>query len=368
MICRNKKLSFFLLTLSATVFTACPHAPNDRQGEESPWLKYGLEDHSVHKLRLFDNQLYAITRQRGLYRRNIHDESSEWQYLGFKDTVNGWPNTEGVVDVYINTNKPRQIMISMYQSGYETDPSIHTVYASQDDGVSWQPSDSGLVWDGNDSSLFKALPGELEGMGDKVYAVTTTYGGIYVSDDFGKTWDVFLQGYATTYLDLHIHPLNNQVMWSVTMGPYGDSGIGKTSDGGITWQDLPESFAKLYQFVDDIALDPLDPNIVYVGAEGNIYKTEDFGDAWIQILLGDSTDFRFSLITINDKRPNHIVAHGSNKSNFRSIWESWDGGTSWREIDYPYEFLIHFPSIFDPINDVLYFPTDGGVLKYKSSK
>ncbi len=244
------------------------------------------------------------------------------------------------------------------------------MYVSQDEGVSWQPSDSGLVWvwEGNDSSLYKALPRKFKGVGDKVYAVTTSYGGIYVTGDFGKTWNVFQQYYATGFFNLYIHPVNTQIMWVETTGPYGGSSIGKSSDGGVTWQGLPESFTSRYQFVDDIALHPTYPDIVYVGAEGNVYKTEDFGDIWVQVLSGDSLDISTSLITINDNQPNHLVVYGSNNTIFRSIQESWDGGISWREIDYPYELHIYFRPIFDPINEALYFPTEGGVLKYDSSE
>ena len=148
------------------------------------------------------------------------------------------------------------------------------------------------------------------------------------------------------------------------MGVWGDSHISKSSDGGLSWEGLPESFASLYQFTDDIALHPLDLDIVYVGAEGNVYKTKDFGDTWVQILSGDSLNFSFSFIILNDNQPNHLVIYGSNNTNFRTIQESWDGGISWIEIDYPYEFHIYFRPIFDPINAALYFPTEGGVLKY----
>ncbi|MCH8012308.1 MAG: hypothetical protein IIA61_10240 [Candidatus Marinimicrobia bacterium] len=115
-----------LLSLSMGYFSCDDPDPKEDNDDPSRWSRYGMEDKAIHKLRLFDDQLYAVTRQKGLYRRNIREESSEWEYLGFEDTLNQWPYTEGVADVYINTNKPHRIMVSMYQSGYKTDPAIHT--------------------------------------------------------------------------------------------------------------------------------------------------------------------------------------------------------------------------------------------------
>ena len=360
----NKSKSILLFPI-ILLLTSCPNSPTNTDNDDiSPWSHYGMENKSIRKLRLFDDQIYAITRQKGLYRKDISDEVSEWQYLGFEDTLNEWQFAEGVLDVYVNANIPHRIMVSIYQTGYKTDPSIHTVFVSQDDGVTWQPSDSGLVWGGSDSSLYNALPAKLEGLGDKVYAVTNSYGGIYVSEEFGTTWDVLHKGYTASCHDLYIHPVNTQVMWAVSSGPWGDSSIGKTSDGGITWQGLPQSFASHYQFVDDIALHPINPDIVYVGAEGNVYKTDDFGDTWVQIFSGDSLDISSSTIILNDNQLNHLVVYGSNNTDFRSIQESLDGGISWREINYPYEFHINYRHIFDSLNEALYFPTEEGVLKY----
>ena len=82
--------------LSIGYFSCDDPDPNEDNDEPSRWSRYGMEDMAIQKLQLFDDQLYAITKLRGLYRKNIVDEFSEWQYLGFEDTVSDWRYARGV--------------------------------------------------------------------------------------------------------------------------------------------------------------------------------------------------------------------------------------------------------------------------------
>lgn len=351
----------------ALLLSTCDQNPANGENDP-PWSHFGLADYPDTKLRLFDDQLYAITKQKGLYRKNVLKENADWTYLGFADTVHEWPYTEGVFDVYLNPGTPRRLMVSIYTNGYKTDPSIHTVYVSRDDGATWESSDSGLVYQ-QDDSWYHALPGELVGIGDQVYALCASRG-IYVSEDFGGYWQ--LLRYIAPEISFHslrIHPENPQIMWVIhSGGPFGGSYILKSSDGGMTWQGFSEPLAYISEYIDDLELHPQDVNTVFLGAGGIVYKTEDLGDTWVQILSGASLDINFSWITIDDQQPDHILVLGTNNTVFRSILESWDGGASWTEINYPYEFKFYLKPIYDSLNEAFYFATEGGVLKYKSSE
>ena len=346
-----------LLSLSIGCFSCQDPDPKEDNDEPSRWSPYGMEDKAILKLRLFDDQLYAITKVRGLYRRNIVDEFSEWQYLGFEDTVSDWRYAHGVYDVYINTENPTSIMIAVY----EADSLNSSILVSQDNGVTWLSSDSGMVYEREDS-LYQGSVGEITGVGNIIYG--TGSDGIYVTYDFGVSWHLLIYYDSISYWGLKVHPYNDHILWVIFMGVWGDSNISKSSDGGLSWEGLPESFASLYQFADDIALHPLDEQIVYVSVPSNVYKTEDFGETWVQILSGDSLGYSFSLISIDEKQPNHLVVMGRENINFHPIQETFDGGVSWIKIDYPYDYLIYSHPLVDPNNEALYLPTEGGVLKY----
>jgi hypothetical protein len=82
-----------------------------------------------------------------------------------------------------------------------------------------------------------------------------------------------------------VHPTNHQI---ILIG-YSAGGIYKTIDGGQSWKPVFDDFSVLA--IGDIAFDPVDPSVVYVGTGdpnisnipfvGNgIYRSLDLGETW----------------------------------------------------------------------------------------
>ena len=132
-------------------------------------------------------------------------EFSEWQYVGFEDTVSDWRYARGVYDVYINTENPTSIMISVY----EADSLNSSILVSQDNGITWLWSDSGMVYEREDS-LYQGRVGEITGVGNIIYGSGSD--GIYGTSDFGVSWSLLRYYNSTSYWGLKVHPLNNQIL------------------------------------------------------------------------------------------------------------------------------------------------------------
>lgn len=124
--------------------------------------------------------------------------------------------------------------------------------------------------------------------------------GVFRSDDGGKTWQHLGLGESHHIGRIVLHPGNANVAWVAVLGhlysPNQERGVYKTTDGGKTWQRT--------LFVDgdtgavDMAMDPLNPNILYAstwqrerrawnfeeaGAGSGIYKSTDGGATWARL-------------------------------------------------------------------------------------
>jgi hypothetical protein len=124
--------------------------------------------------------------------------------------------------------------------------------------------------------------------------------GLFKSTDAGETWTQMNDGNLTediNVLDLAIDPTNSNIVYAAT----NIYGVFKTTDGGATWATVNNgithkglSFPETTWGANAIAIDPSDPNIVYVavsninnidiGLEGpdhpGFYKSTDGGEAW----------------------------------------------------------------------------------------
>ncbi len=98
--------------------------------------------------------------------------------------------------------------------------------------------------------------------------------------------------------------------------------VNKSTDKGNTWQLL----ANDYFFgggVTAVAINPNNPDIVYVAAGNQVHKTDDGGNTWTP-LLAENNLFKADRLIIDEQNPNTIFA-AADKGVFRSV----DGGATW---------------------------------------
>lgn len=130
------------------------------------------------------------------------------------------------------------------------------------------------------------------------------------------------------------------------MGTTG-GGLWKTDDMGISWRNVSDGFFKTGS-VGAIAVAESDPNVVYVGMGEHavrgvmthhgdgVYKSTDAGKTWKKIGL-DATQ-HISRIVVDPKNPNivFVAAQGALYSHTkeRGIYKSIDGGATWKSVLY----------------------------------
>jgi photosystem II stability/assembly factor-like uncharacterized protein len=128
------------------------------------------------------------------------------------------------------------------------------------------------------------------------------------------------------------------------MGTTG-GGLWKTDDLGISWRNVSDGFFKTGS-VGAVAVAESDPNVVYVGMGEHavrgvmthpgdgVYKTTDAGKTWKRI--GLELTQHISRIVIDPKNPNIVLvaAQGAlySPSPQRGIYKSTDGGATWKNV------------------------------------
>jgi photosystem II stability/assembly factor-like uncharacterized protein len=145
-----------------------------------------------------------------------------------------------------------------------------------------------------------------------------------------------------------------------------NGGVWKSDDYGRTWNPIFDQ--QPTQSIGAIAVAPSDPNIIYVGSgEGlhrpdlsvgdGIYKSTDAGKTWTHLGLRDG--LQIPALVVDPRDPNKVFAavlgHPYGPSAERGIYRSTDGGQNWQKVISKDENTGGSDIEIDPSNpDVLY--------------
>jgi photosystem II stability/assembly factor-like uncharacterized protein len=140
-----------------------------------------------------------------------------------------------------------------------------------------------------------------------------------------------------------------------------NGGVWKSTDYGEVW--IPIFDDQPTQSVGAIAVAPSDPNIIYVGSgEGiqrpdlavgdGVYKSTDAGKTWKNTGIHDGR--QINSIAIDPKDPNRVfvavLGHPYGPNPERGLYRSTDGGQSWQKVLYKDEDTGAMQVVFDPTN------------------
>ncbi len=186
------------------------------------------------------------------------------------------------------------------------------------------------------------------------YYVAVASGGVWKTVNNGTTWtSVFDNEGAFSIGAIALDPKNPATVWvgtgernSQRSVGYGD-GVYRSDDGGKSWKNMG---LKTSEHIGRIAIDPRDPNVVFVAAQGplwspggerGLYKTTDGGKTW-KAVITVSENTGVTDVVIDPSNPDTMYAaswqrrrhfytliNGGPES---AIWKSTDGGNNWTKL------------------------------------
>ncbi|MFN0085228.1 MAG: VPS10 domain-containing protein [Blastocatellia bacterium] len=163
-------------------------------------------------------------------------------------------------------------------------------------------------------------------------------------------------------IDFAVDPNNRAKFFAAVAS----GGVWKTVNGGTTWAPVFDNYGSFS--IGDLALDPKDPNVLWVGTgESNsqrsvaygdgVYKSEDGGKSFRKVGLDKSEHIGRIAIDPRDSRVVYVAAQGPlwGPGGERGLFKTADGGKTWKSVLNISENTGVTDVAFDPSNpDILY--------------
>ena len=180
---------------------------------------------------------------------------------------------------------------------------------------------------------------------------------LFVSKDRGDTWTLNESLYdhpqrgewgpGAGGLTLHtilLDPTNDQRMYIAVSA----AGCYRTDDGGVTWKPynknvradfMPDKYPEFGQCVHKMTMHPSTPNVLYQQNHCGVYRSDNFGEDWVDIGEGKlPTPFGFAIgVHPTDPRTIYTVPEESQEYHISvdgqfAVWRSRDAGNSWEKL------------------------------------
>ena len=127
----------------------------------------------------------------------------------------------------------------------------------------------------------------------------TGAGGMWVSTNGGTNWVTNTNSLAVLGCsDLAIDPTTPTTMYLATgdidAGDTYATGVLKSTDGGVTWNQTALTFSVSQQRrIGRLLINSLNPNILFAATSNGIYRTNNGGSSWAQIKTGNFKDMEY---------------------------------------------------------------------------
>lgn len=236
----------------------------------------------------------------------------------------------------------------------------NTFYFGATGGGVWKTTDGGSNWKNISDKYFGGTIGAVavapsdenilyagEGENTMRGNVSEGLGGVWRSEDGGRTWQNRGLKDGRHIVRLLVHPRNPDIVWAAVMGhlfgPNETRGIYKTTDGGKTWKKV--LYVNNQTGASDLVMESGNPEVLYAGTwrvlrtpyslesggEGSgLWKSANGGETWTALTAKRGLPkgvWGIVAVAVAPSNPDKVYALIENKAG--GMFASGDGGETW---------------------------------------
>lgn len=202
------------------------------------------------------------------------------------------------------------------------------IFAGVRNGGVFRSTDAGATWKASaDMANTDVRRVAVDPSDPKHVLAGTDGGGLWASRDGGVTfrWQGLGGGMGVLYelpaRGVAFAPSDPKVVYATVML--------KSANGGTTWKPLKKEEGLHPNDCFDLAVDPKNPNVVYVGVsdgKGGVQKSTDGGSTWTPLTEGLTNHNRGHAVAVDPSKPTTVYMGGT-----RGLFVTTDGGASWEK-------------------------------------
>jgi photosystem II stability/assembly factor-like uncharacterized protein len=179
--------------------------------------------------------------------------------------------------------------------------------------------------------------------------------GIVVSKNGGTTWTPIKISAQTGSESIvaAVAPSNANILYVGGVDSAWKALIYRSANGGGTWTAITNGISNQPQ---GIAVDPQDPNIVYIATYDAIWRSSNGGGSWTKCTFSSSA-WGFKAVAVNKNNPNQVFVGCSH-----GVFYSQDRGLTWTDVSEGLSVPDVTQLYFNPANSTLYVGTQGAGL------
>jgi photosystem II stability/assembly factor-like uncharacterized protein len=260
---------------------------------------------------------FGPNAMRGVFRST--DGGKTWDKVLFVS------DSTGAIDIAMDPSNPRILYASMWRA--ERRP--WTMIDGAHEGGVYKSTDGGDTW-----KKLTGLPDDLIGKSsvavspadpDRVWVLmvagshagTIDEGGLYRSDDAGKSWTRLNHNHKLLqrgwyYIHVTADPRDENTVYVMNTAPY------RSIDGGHTFQPMHPPHGDTHR----LWIDPDDPQTMIIGDDGGAQITQDGGASWSTVL--NQPTAQFYRVNVDDGWPYRLS--GGQQDNSSISVPAWSQG------------------------------------------